>query len=314
MQMAQYPAKIFTGSSNPALTHNIAQLLSIPVGNADVKRFSDGEVDIRINESVRAHDVYLVQSTCHPVNDHLMELMLLIDAARRASAERINAVIPYFGYGRQDHLMHPRVPISAKVVASMLTAVGVDRVITVDIHAGQIQGFFDVPVDHATGVPLLTEYLRKLNLQDPVVVSPDAGGVDRASRIAIGLGATMALIDRRRGAPSKVKSMHLVGDVRGKECVLVDDMIDTASTLTEAADLLVTSGARTVRAAVTHPVLSGTGCERLNRSKIDELICTDSIPLPIEKQIEKITVVSLASLLAEVIRSVHEGKPMSHFA
>ncbi|MCC6748962.1 MAG: ribose-phosphate pyrophosphokinase [Deltaproteobacteria bacterium] len=299
--------KLFAGSSNPDLAHRLAKELGVPVGNADIRRFSDGEVDVRFNESVRAHDVFLLQSTSYPGNDHLMELALMVDACRRSSAGRINAVMPYFGYSRQDHQTSPRVPISAKVVANFLCSAGVDRVITVDIHAPQLQGFFDVPVDHLHASHLLVERLRALALPEPVIVSPDLGGVDRASRMALGLAGTLALIDRRRAAPAKAKAMHLIGDVEGRDCVLVDDIIDTAETLTEAADLLKTHGARSVRAAVTHPVLSGTGVERLNRSKIIQLICTDSIPLPVEKQIDKITVVSLAERLAAAIRNVHAG-------
>ena len=305
------PPKIFCGSSNPELAHKVARALEIDVGNADVRRFPDGEVDVRIDESVRAHDIYLLQSTSFPGNDHLMELLLMIDACRRASAGRVNAVIPYLGYARQDRVMHPRVPISAKVVANMLTAVGVDRVITVDIHAGQIQGFFDVPVDHLRAAPLLIEHMRQLGIPDPVLVSPDAGGVERASLCAIGLGGTMALIDRRG---TKAKSMRLVGDVKSRDCIIVDDMVDTAGTLTEAADLLVTCGARSVRAAVTHPVLSNPAMERINRSKMVELICTDTIPLPVEKQIDRISVVSVAERLAATIRAVHLGDSVSQLS
>lgn len=303
--------KLFTGSSNPELCHRVAKELGTDVGDVDVKRFSDGEVDVGFNESVREHDIFLMQSTCYPVNDHLMELMLMIDCARRASAARVNAVIPYFGYSRQDRQMRPRVPISAKVVANMLSAAGVDRVITIDIHAPQIQGFFDVPMDHLRTAALLTEHLSGLALQDPAIVSPDAGGVELASTIAMGLAGTMALIDRRRGAPAKAKAMHLVGDVEGKDCILVDDMIDTGDTLTEAADLLITNRARSVRAVATHPVLSGSGVERLHRSKISELIVSDTIPLPIEKQLDKISVVSVAPLLATAIHNVHTGESVS---
>lgn len=300
--------KLFCGSSNPSLGYRIAEELGVSVGDANVKRFPDGECSISFNESIRAADVFLVQSTCHPVNDHIMELVLMIDACRRASAARINAVIPYFGYSRQDRLDRKRSPISAKVVANMLAAAGADRVITVDVHAAQIEGFFDVPVDHLQrGISLLLDHLRQMKLPEPVVVAPDAGGVDRASEIAMGVNGTMALIDRRRGSPAKARSMHLVGDVVGRECLLVDDIIDTAGTLTEAADLLITSGAKTVRATATHPVLSGSAVERLNRSKVSELITSDTIPLPLEKQIDKITVVSIAPQLARVIRNVHAG-------
>ncbi|PIE19533.1 MAG: ribose-phosphate pyrophosphokinase [Proteobacteria bacterium] len=308
------PPKLFCGSSNTALGHKIATALEVEVADADVKRFSDGEVDVRINESVRAHDVFILQSICYPGNDHLMELLLMIDACRRASAGRINAVIPYFGYSRQDRVTHERVPISAKVVANALCGVGVDRVVTIDIHAEQIQGFFDVPVDHLRAGRRLVEHVRSMQISDPLVVAPDAGGVDRASRFAAGLGAMMALIDRRHGAPSKVKSMHLIGDVTGRACILVDDMIDTGSTLTEAADLLMTSGAKSVRAVATHPVLSGSGVERLNRSKISELIATDTVPLPVEKQIDKISVVSIAEHLASAIQNVHLGRSVKELS
>jgi ribose-phosphate pyrophosphokinase len=303
--------KLFTGSSNPELCHRVADELKITVGDIDVRRFSDGEVDVSLNESVRESDVFLVQSTSYPGNDHLMELMLMVDACRRASAGRVNVVMPYFGYSRQDRQMRPRVPISAKVVADMLGAVGVHRVITIEIHAPQIQGFFDVPMDHLHTAQLLIGHLGSLGLREPVVVSPDAGGVELASTIAMGLAGTMALIDRRKGAPAKAKTMHLVGNVEGMDCLLVDDMIDTAGTLTEAADLLITSGARSVRGAVTHAVLSGSGVERLDRSKISEVIVTDTIPLPAEKPIDKGSVVSVAPLLASAIRNVHIGESVT---
>ncbi len=302
---------LFTGGSNPELAHRVAKELDIQVGNADVKRFSDGEVDVRLHESVRERDVYLLQSTSFPGNDHLMELLLLVDACRRASAWRVCAVIPYFGYSRQDRTTAPRVPISAKVVANALSSVRVDRMITIDIHAPQIQGFFDVPVDCLQTTGIFTAHLRAQGVTEPMIVAPDAGGVELASSYALRLGGSMALIDRRRGQPAKAKSMHLVGEVEGRDCILVDDMIDTATTLTEAADLLITSGAKSVRAIATHPVLSGSGTERLNRSKIRELITTDTIPLPAEKQVEKVTVVSVAPLLAAAIRNVHTGESVT---
>ena len=303
--------KLFSGSSNPQLCHQVARELQIEVGDANCKRFSDGEVFVALNESVREHNVFLMQSTCYPVNDHLMELLLMVDAARRASAARINAVVPYFGYSRQDRQMRARVPISAKVVADMFDAMQVDRIITIDIHTAQIQGFFKAPMDHLRTAPLLIKHLAGLGLEEPVVVSPDAGGVELASEIAMGVAGTMALIDKRRAAPTKAKAMHLVGEVEGLDCILVDDMIDTAETLTEAADLLITSGARSVRAAVTHAVLSGAGVERLNRSKISEVIVSDSIPLPVEKQIDKISVFSVAPLLAAAIDNIHRGESVS---
>jgi len=303
--------KLFSGSSNAELAHKVASELDIECGDVEVTRFSDGEVDICFNESVREANVFLVQSTSYPGNDHLMELLLMIDACRRASAAKITAVIPYFGYSRQDRQVRPRVPVSAKVVANLLMSVGIDRVVTVDIHAKQIQGFFDVPMDLLTSSRLLIAYLRDHGLSEPVLVAPDAGGVETASNFAVGLSGKMALIDRRRDSPAKAKAMRLIGDVAERDCILVDDMVDTASTLTEAADLLMTSGARSVRAAVTHPVLSGTGVERINRSKISELITTDTISLPVEKQIEKISVVSVAGVLATAIRHVHTGQSLA---
>ncbi len=307
-------AQLFTGGSNPELCHRIAAELKIEVGNADVKRFPDGEVDVQINESVRENDVFILQSTSYPGSDHLMELLLMIDACHRGSAWRVNAVIPYFGYSRQDRQMRPRIPISAKVVANMLTSVHASRIITIDIHAPQIQGFFDMPMDILHTAHILIEHLSAAGIKEPVVVSPDAGGVELASTFALGLGGTMALIDRKRGIPAKAKSMHLIGDVEGKECILVDDMIDTATTLTEAADLLITTGARSVRAAVTHPILSGPAIERVLHSKISELITTDTIPLPTEKQIDKITVVTVASLLATAVRNIHSGESVSQLS
>jgi ribose-phosphate pyrophosphokinase len=303
--------KLFTGSSNPQLSHAVARELKTEVGDADVKRFSDGEVYVSLNESVREHDIFLVQSMSYPGNDHLMELLLMIDVCKRSSAARVNAVIPYLGYSRQDRQMRPRVPISAKVIANMLSAVNVDRIITIDIHAAQIQGFYDVPVDHLHTSQLLTEHVRGLEIPDPMIVSPDAGGVEMASDFAMGLAGDMALIDRRRGTPAKAKSMHLIGDVEGRHCILVDDMIDTADTITEAADMLTTNGARSVRAVVAHPVLSGPAIERIHRSKVSELIVTDTIPLPAEKQLDKISVVSVARLLAAAISNVHTGESVS---
>ena len=305
------PLKIFTGSSNPLLCHAVAKILGTEVADAEVRRFSDGEVYVAINESVRDHDVFLLQSTSYPGNDNLMELLLMADACRRASAARVNVVAPYLGYCRQDRQVRPRVPISAKVVANMLTSVGISRVITIDIHAAQIQGFFDVPLDHLHTEQLLINHLRGMKLHEPVIVSPDAGGVELASQYTMGLGGSMALIDRRKGSPAKARTMHLVGEVEGRDCILVDDMADTTGTLTEAADLLVTNGANSVLAVVTHPVLSGPAVDRVARSKISQLIVTDTIPLPTEKQIDKISVVSVAPLLAAAVQNVHTGESVT---
>ena len=305
------PLKLFTGSSNPKLCHAVAKILKTEVADAEVRRFSDGEVYVAINESVRDHDVFLLQSTSYPGNDNLMELLLMADACRRASAARVNVVAPYLGYCRQDRQVRPRVPISAKVVANMLTSVGISRVITIDIHAAQIQGFFDVPLDHLHTEQLLINHLRGMKLHEPVIVSPDAGGVELASQYTMGLGGSMALIDRRKGSPAKARTMHLVGEVEGRDCILVDDMADTTGTLTEAADLLVTNGANSVLAVVTHPVLSGPAVDRVARSKISQLIVTDTIPLPTEKQIDKISVVSVAPLLAAAVQNVHTGESVT---
>lgn len=304
--------KLFTGSSNPELCHKVAAELEIEVGDVDVKRFSDGEVDVSFNESVREHDVFLMQSTSYPGNDHLMELLLMVDACRRASSARVNAVMPYFGYSRQDRQMRPRVPISAKVVANMLTAVGVDRLITIDIHAAQIQGFFDAPVDHLRTEQLLIDHLAGLRLAEPVVVSPDAGGVELASTIAMGLAGTMALIDRRRGAPAKAKSMHLVGDVEGADCVLVDDMIDTAGTLCQAAAALTAHGASEVYATATHPVLSGPALERIRQSCLREVLVTNTIPTNHKlDNCPQLRQISVAGLLAKAIQRIHGEESVS---
>lgn len=298
---------LYCGSSNPALGGKIAAALGQPLGGVELQRFADGEISVQLLEPVRDRDVFLLQSTCAPSNDHLMELALLSDACRRASAARINAVVPYFGYSRQDGLTEQRSPISAKVVAKLLRAVGVDRVITIDIHAAQIQGFFQIPVDHLHSTRLLVEHLRELPLDEPVVVSPDAGGVERATQVAMGLGGTIALIDRARPAPGAPRSMNLVGDVDQRDCVLVDDIIDTAATVTEAAALLLAHGARSVRAAVTHAVLSGSALARLERSQVSELVTTDTIPLAARQASPKISVVTVAPLLAAVIHNVHVG-------
>jgi ribose-phosphate pyrophosphokinase len=307
-----YDLKLFSGSANRPLSEEIAGQLKVPVGDADVSRFSDGEVYVQINENVRGQDVFIVQPTCPPVNENLMELLVLIDAFKRASARRITAVLPYYGYGRQDRKVMPRVPISAKLVADLITAAGAHRVLAMDLHAGQIQGFFNIPVDHLfAGPPVLVDYLAKKDLQDLVLVSPDAGGVERARAIAKRLKAGLAIIDKRRDGPNVAVFMHLIGDVRGKDVVIIDDMIDTAGTLVQAVEAIQREGARRVLAAAVHGVLSGPAIARVSASSLEEVIFTNSIPLPADKALPKIQVLSVAPLLAEAIRRIHDEESVS---
>lgn len=299
---------IFTGNSNPILTNDICNYLGQPPGNAQVKRFSDGEVQIEIDDNVRAKDVFVVQSTSHPVNDNLVELLLLIDAFKRSSARRITAVIPYFGYARQDKKVAPRVPISAKLVANLLTTAGANRIITMDLHAGQIQGFFDIPVDNLFAAPVLIEYMLKTFGEDLVIVSPDAGGVERARAFAKRLNAGLAIIDKRRTAPNQAKAMAVIGNVEGKRVVILDDMVDTAGTLTEAANSIMANGANEVHACCTHAVLSGPAIERINNSQIKSLVVTDTISMTEpKKKCEKIVTHSIARLFGEAIIRSHTG-------
>jgi ribose-phosphate pyrophosphokinase len=293
---------IFTGNSNPALAHKICEYLSHPLGGAKVKTFSDGEIQIEINENVRLKDVFVVQSTCSPVNDNLVELLLMIDAFNRSSAKKITAVIPYYGYARQDKKVAPRVPISAKLVADMLTVAGADRIITMDLHAGQIQGFFNIPVDNLFAAPVIIDYIRGKFRDHMVVVSPDAGGVERARAFAKRLNADLAIVDKRRDAPNQAKAMAVIGDVRDKIAVILDDMVDTAGTLTEAAEALKTSGAREIHACCAHPVLSGPALERISNSCLKSMVVTDTIPLS-EKAAacEKIIVLTISQLVGEAI-------------
>ncbi len=271
--------RVFTGNSNISLAQMICEHLGIPLGKAQVTKFSDGEINAEIDESVRGMDVFVVQSTCPPVNDHLMELLILIDALKRASAARINAVIPYYGYARQDKKVLPRAPISAKLVADLITTAGASRVLTMELHASQIQGFFDIPVDHLYASPILSDYLRERFQRDLVIVSPDAGGVERARAFAKRLGVALAIIDKRRDTPNVAEVMHTIGDVTGKDSLLLDDMVDTAGTLTNAAFALKEEGAENVYAYCTHPVLSGRAIDRLMESPLQEVIITDTIPL-----------------------------------
>jgi len=306
--------EIFTGNSNPALAREVCEHLKVKLGEAEVGRFPDGEVMVEVRENVRGGDCFVIQSTCSPPNDNLMELLLLIDALRRASAGRITAVIPYFGYSRQDRKVAPRVPISAKLVADLIATSGAHRVLTVDLHAGQIQGFFNIPVDNMYAMPVLMNYLRKrVDGQKVSVVSPDAGGVERARAFARRLNANLAIIDKRRRRASEVAEMQLVGDVRDSIAVLVDDMIDTAGTITEAAKVVVAAGATEVLACATHPILSDPACDRLNKSNIKEIVTTNSIPLKAKAQAElsKLKVLTVGSLLAETILRIHNEESVS---
>ncbi len=315
--MAFFPAanhelKIFAGNSNLPLAERVCSYLEVPLGKAQVKTFSDGEVSVEIDENVRGADVFVIQSTCPPVNHNLMELLIMIDALKRASAGRINAVIPYYGYARQDRKVAPRQPISAKLVANLITVAGASRVLTMDLHAGQIQGFFDIPVDNLFATPVLLQYIRDHFANDLVIVSPDAGGVERARAFAKRLDASLAIIDKRREKANVAKVMHIIGDVRGKTAVLLDDMVDTAGTLTQAAEALVQEGARAVYGCCTHPVLSGKAVERIATSPLKELIVTDTIPLKEEAaKCEKIKVLSVAKLFGEAIRRIHLNQSVS---
>jgi len=282
------------------------------LGDADVSRFSDGEVYVQINENVRGQDVFVVQPTCPPVNDHLMELLVMMDALKRASARRITAVLPYYGYGRQDRKVMPRVPITAKLVADLITTAGCQRVLAVDLHAGQIQGFFDIPVDHLFAAPpVIVDYLAKKDLKDPVLVSPDAGGVERARAIAKRLNAGLAIIDKRRDGPNVAVFMYLIGDVKDKDVVVIDDMIDTAGTLIQAVEAVKREGARRVLACAVHGVLSGPAIKRIESSALEEVVITNSVPLTPDKANPKIHVLSVAPLLAEAIRRIHDEESVS---
>ena len=306
--------KIFSLNSNQELAERVAQSIGVPLGKVSVSQFSDGEIKINIEESIRGNNVYIIQSTSSPVNDHLMELMIMIDACRRASAETINVVIPYFGYARQDRKAKPREPITSKLIANMIESAGATRILALDLHASQIQGFFDVPVDHLMGAPLLANYFlndEKLEKQDMVVVSPDHGGVTRARKLAEFLDAPIAIIDKRRPEANVAEVMNIVGNVEGRHAIIIDDMIDTAGTITLAAEALEDAGALSVVACCTHPVLSGPAIERLDNSVLREVVVTDSIQLPEEKRIDKIKQVTVAELIAEAIVRIHENRSVS---
>ncbi|MDB4941894.1 MAG: Ribose-phosphate pyrophosphokinae [Labilithrix sp.] len=304
---------LFSGNANPELARDIAAYLETPLGKIKVQRFSDGETFVEINENVRGVDAFVIQPTSSPVNDHVMELLIIADTLRRASAATITAVIPYYGYARQDRKIAPRTPISAKLVADLMEASGIDRVVSVDLHAGQIQGFFNVPFDHLYGMPVMLEdYLKKNFDHNAVVVSPDAGGVERARAYSKRLNTSLAIIDKRRERANVSEVMHLIGDVRGKECIIVDDMIDTAGTLCGAAKALVEHGATRVVACATHGVLSGPAIQRITDSPISEVIVSDTIPLsPAARTCDKIKQVSMARLLGEAIKRIHSSDSVS---
>jgi len=305
--------KVFSGTANPALTKEICDALECPLGAAMIKRFADGETHLQIQENVRGADVFLVQPTCTPVDHHLMELLLLIDALKRASAERITAVLPYYGYARQDRKDRPRMPISAKLVASLVERAGASRVLALDLHAAQIQGFFDIPVDHLFSAPVMVEYFEgKLDRGELIVVSPDPGGVERARNFAKRLRVPLAIIDKRRTEANVAEVMNIIGDVRGKHCLMVDDIVDTAGTLVKGVEALLAAGAQSVTAMATHAVLSGPAVERLSASPLRELVVSNSIPLSAEgAACCKIRVLSVAPLLARAIQSIHEGGSIS---
>jgi len=304
--------KIFTGNSNKDLAKEICSYLQMPLGKASVGTFSDGEIMVQLHENVRGKDIFVIQTFSNPVNKHLMELLIMMDALKRASAYRITAVLPYYGYARQDRKAEPRVPITAKLIADLITVAGADRVLTLDLHVGQIQGFFNIPVDNIFATPVILEYLKKMDLKDLVVVSPDAGGVERARAIAKKLNTSLAIIDKRREKTNVSEVMNIIGDVEGRDALLLDDMIDTAGTITQGAGALKKAGARKVYAACTHPVLSGSAIDRLNGSVIDEVIVTNTIPLNGKDQsCKKITTLSVAPLLGEAIRNTHNETSVS---
>jgi ribose-phosphate pyrophosphokinase len=304
--------KVFAGNSNPALVKEVCGYLGTEQGNALVSMFSDSEIRVQINENVRGKDVFLFQSCCDPVNKHVMELLLMLDALKRSSAYRITAVIPYYGYGRQDRKDQPRVPISAKLVADLIATAGANRVLTMDLHAGQIQGFFNIPVDHLYAAPVLLEYVEKRGSHDLVVVSPDAGGVERARAFAKRLQVNLAIIDKRREGPNESQVMHIIGEVSGRDALLLDDMIDTAGTITQGAAACMKYGARRVWTACTHAVLSGPALEKLKSSKLEDVVVTNTIPLNgKDRTCPKLRVLSVAPLLGEAIKRIHEEESVS---
>ena len=303
--------KIFTGNAHKELAADIAKELGVPLGDAEVGRFSDGEISVNINETVRGVDAFIIQPTCSPVNGNIMELLIMIDAFKRASAGRITAVIPYYGYARQDRKAKARDPITAKLVANLITAAGADRVLTMDLHAAQIQGYFDIPLDHLHGGPILAEHFKKKNIQDLVVVSPDLGSVGRARTFAEQLDAPLDIIDKRRPKANVSEVMNIIGDVKDKNVILIDDMIDTAGTLVNGAEALKKFGAKEVYSCCTHPVLSGPAIDRIEKSMLKEVVVLDTLPLSSEKRIEKIKVESVAPIFASAIRKIFANESVS---
>lgn len=302
--------KVFSGTANPEFSKKVAKYLSLPLSEAIIKRFSDGEINIQVSESVRGKDVFIIQSTCAPANVNLMELLILTDALKRSSADNITAIVPYFGYARQDRKAAPRVPITAKLVANMMQAAGIDRVVTIDLHAGQIQGFFDIPVDNLYGNIIFLNYVKNKNFKNPIIASPDIGGVARARSFAKKLGVDMVIVDKRRKAANESEVMNIIGDVDGKDVILVDDMIDTAGTIVKAADVLKQKGATSVMACCTHAVLSGPAYEKIENSQsLDELAVSDTIPL--KKELPNIKVLTVAPVFAEVIRRVYHNESVN---
>jgi ribose-phosphate pyrophosphokinase len=304
--------KVFSGNSNPVLANEICQQLQIPLGQANLTTFADGEVYVQILENVRGKDAFIIQPTCRPVNDNIMELLIMIDAFKRSSASRITAVIPYYGYARQDRKDKPRVAISSKLVADLLTAAGADRILTMDLHAGQIQGFFNIPVDHLFAAPVLIEYLQNLKLTDLTVVSPDAGGVERARAFAKRLDADLAVVDKRRTAPNEAEVMHVIGDVSDRNVIICDDMTDTAGTLVHTAAALRKQNARRIFSCATHGVLSGPALDRLKCAPLEEIVLTNTVPIDKSKILPNMKILSVAGLLAKAIRSIHEETSVSN--
>lgn len=306
-----YELLVFSGTANTPLATDICESIGLPLSQAKIKKFSDGEISVKLEENVRGRDVFIIQPTSSPANDNMMELLLMLDACRRASARRISAVIPYYGYGRQDRKSEPRVPISARVMADLIESMRPERLLTMDLHADQIQGFFHIPVDHLYAAPVFVAYLQQKKLENAVIVSPDSGGVERARFLARQLQAGLAIIDKRRPRANEAEIMNVIGDVRGKDCVLYDDMIDTAGTITKAAEALKKNGATRVMACATHAVLSGPAVERLRDSALDEVILSNTIQLPPEKRLDKIKVLSVARICGEAIRRIHNEESVS---
>ncbi|MGQ9843950.1 MAG: ribose-phosphate diphosphokinase [Spirochaetota bacterium] len=308
-----YPIKLFSGTSNFLLAQEIARYLGIELSEIEIKKFKDGEISVKILENVRSVDVFLIQSTSNPANDNIMELLLMVDAAMRSSAQRITAVIPYYGYARQDRKVEPRVPISAKLVANMLQAAGVDRVLTMELHSDQIQGFFDIPVDNLFASPIVIEYVKELNIQNPTIVSPDAGGTERARFLARNIGAELAIVDKRRPEPNKSEVMNIIGEesVKNHNCILIDDMIDTAGSITQAAYVLRESSAKDIYCIATHAVLSENAIEKLKKANFKEIILTNTIDISERKLLPNMKILSMAPLFGEAIRRIHNGESVS---